>query len=90
MIDLVLRDREVRERIEGLRVRNRVQSDHQPVKTWIKGGVGRRRGRREERKGYRGIWDEEERKEFEKQMGKVETEGRDLEEGRKEVERRGY
>lgn len=43
MIDLVLGDREVRERVEGLRVGDRVESNHQPVEMCVKGGGERRR-----------------------------------------------
>lgn len=32
VIDLVLGDREVKDRVEKLRVRNRVESDHHPLK----------------------------------------------------------
>lgn len=38
MIDLVLRDREVRERVKRLRVEDKVESNHQPVEVWIGGG----------------------------------------------------
>lgn len=58
------------------------------MEVWIKKGWGKRKGKREERKGWSGVWDEEGRKEFKERMGKVKTEGRDLQEGRKEVERR--
>lgn len=42
-IDLVLGDSEVKQKIEELRVRDRVESDHQPVKMRIKGGRGKRK-----------------------------------------------
>lgn len=69
-------------------MRDRVESDHQPVEVWIEGSWGRRREKREMTKGWRGIWDEEGRKEFEERLGRVETEGKDLEKRKKEVERR--
>lgn len=51
MIDLVLRDRKIRERVEGLRMGDSVESDHQPVEVWVKGGRRIRRERREKKKG---------------------------------------
>lgn len=51
VIDFVLGDREVRERVERLRMGDRVNSDHQPVEKWIKGERGRRREKREKRGG---------------------------------------
>lgn len=49
MINLVLENREVRERVEGLWVRDRVESDHQPVEVTIKRS-SRKKGRREKGK----------------------------------------
>lgn len=71
-----------------MRVGDRVDSDHQPVEVWIKGGRVRRRERGKKRRGWRGVWDEEGRKEFVERLGRVETGGEDLEAGRKEVEKR--
>lgn len=51
VIDFVLGDREVRERVERLRMGDRVDSDHQPVEIWIKGERERRREKREKRGG---------------------------------------
>lgn len=71
MIDLVLGDKEVRERVKRLRMEDKMESDHQPVKVWIGGGWRKKEGR----------------KEFEEKLGRMEK-GRDLEERRKEVEKR--
>lgn len=53
----MLGDREVRERVDRLRMGDRVESAHQPVKVWIKGGWGRRGEKREKRK-KKGVWKE--------------------------------
>lgn len=51
VIDFVWGDREVRERVERLKMGDRVDSDHQPVEIWIKGERERRREKREKRGG---------------------------------------
>lgn len=56
-----------------LRIGERVDSDSHPVEVWIKGG--RKKGEKSERgkggKNWRGIWNEEGRREFERRMKKV-------------------
>lgn len=37
VIDYILGDSEVRDRIERMRVGDRTDSDHQPVEVWIRG-----------------------------------------------------
>lgn len=56
MIDFVLGDREVRDRVERLRMEDRIDSDYQLVEVmvWVKGREGGRRGKM---KGWRGIWE---------------------------------
>lgn len=58
------------------------------MEVWIRGEWERRRGNGIRKGGWRGVWDEEGREEFKERMEKVEIGRRDLEIGRKEVEKR--
>lgn len=63
----------VRERIESMRIGDRIDSDHHPVEVVIKArGRGEKKEQRRRReKEWRGIWDGEERKEFRKKLGRI-------------------
>lgn len=87
VIDLVLGDREVRDRVEKLMVGDSVESDHHPLEVWMKGDGEGRMEKGKKREGCRGVWDKK-RAEFKEKMGRVETGGRDLEEGRKNVQKK--
>lgn len=41
VIDYILGDEEVREKVERLEIGEEVESDHQPVIAWVRGRVGR-------------------------------------------------
>lgn len=45
IIDYVLGNEEIRERIKKMKVKERVDSDHQPITAWMKGGRSKGRGR---------------------------------------------
>jgi len=63
----------------------RVESDHQPIVTWIKGRIGRGRRREGEKQTIsREVWNEESRKDFIKKIERLEV----TEEGVKEEIRR--
>lgn len=82
-----------------LRIGERVDSDSHPVEVWIKGR--RKKGEKSERgkggKNWRGIWNEEGRREFERRMERVRWKGggrmeqeemeREVREAVREVER---
>lgn len=53
-IDYVLGDKEVKDRIERMRVGDR--TDHQPMEVWIRGEWERRGGRGAKERGWRGVW----------------------------------
>lgn len=62
----MIRNEKMREKVEKMVVEDRIDSDHQPVSVWIRGG-GRRRGSiKEGRKGKGGRvrWSEGERRKF--------------------------
>lgn len=50
VIDYIMRDKEVRERVVKMRVRERVESDHQPFEVWLR-GERREKGRGKIRRG---------------------------------------
>lgn len=80
VIDYVMGDIEVRDKIKRLTVGDRVDSDHLPVEVWLEGERNRKRRRSVSRKCWGGVWDEEGRKEFKTKVGRLETGGRELEE----------
>lgn len=48
MLDYVIGD-EVWEKVERVKVRDKIESNHFPVVVWIKGGGGHQKGRRREK-----------------------------------------
>lgn len=59
VIDYVIGNEKVREKIRRMRIGDRIDSDHQPVEIWVKGerrrqGEGKRGGRGE-KKSWRGV-----------------------------------
>jgi len=68
-IDYVLGDEEVKEEIEELRIGERIDSDHHPVEVKVKGRKRKRMIGKKERKEWRGVWNEEGRKEFRHKLG---------------------
>lgn len=87
VIDYAIGDVEVRERVERVRIGDRIDSDHHPVKMWIKDRGGKERGRKNEEKEWRGIWDEEDKKEFQRLMGGMEFGDSSIEEQWREMKR---
>lgn len=86
MIDYVLGNEGLRERIERLEIGEDIDSDHHPVICWI-----RKEGKWEKEKskrqgGKRGIWDEEERKKFRREIGGIDIGGNESEVG-EEIEK---
>lgn len=55
MIDFILGDREMMNRVNRMRVGDRVDSDHPPVEVWIKGKEEGRRGNEVKRIRWRGM-----------------------------------
>jgi len=77
-IDYVLGDEEMREKVSSLKIRERIDSDHQPVVVRIKKDI---KSAERERKGNRGrmrreIWNEEGREAFRNKMKGTELEER--------------
>jgi len=69
VIDYVLGDEEMRERVISLKIEERIDSDHQLVVV-KKNNKNRGRERRGNREGLRrGIWNEEERKTYRNKRG---------------------
>ncbi|EZA50916.1 hypothetical protein X777_10743, partial [Ooceraea biroi] len=92
VIDYVMGDLEVRNRIERMEVGDRIESDHQPIEVRIKGEEeGRKRGKgkgKGKAKAWRGAWDEEGGKRFRERLGRVELGDRELEREWGELENR--
>jgi len=76
VIDYIIGDGRVRDRIERMEVEERIESDHHPIVAWIRGkikGERRREGKRQTIS--RGTWDEEGKKEFIEKIGRLEDTG---------------
>lgn len=98
IIDYVLRNEETRERIKKMKVKERVDSDHQSITAWMKGGRSRGRGRGKgggKREKEKGVWTEDRRRKFDEYFGRkdegwegmkklkeVKESGRDVGEGK--------
>lgn len=98
IIDYVLGNEETRERIKKMKVKERVDSDHQPITAWMKGGRNRGKGRGKgggKREKEKGVWTEDRRRKFDEYFGRkdegwegmkklkeVKESGRDVGEGR--------
>ncbi|XP_024875210.1 ABC transporter F family member 4-like [Temnothorax curvispinosus] len=73
VIDYVIGEEEVRERVERLEVGERVDSDHHPVTLWMRGKLEKDQKKREGgRVKRRGIWSEEGRSQFKERLGTIE------------------
>ncbi|XP_071579341.1 uncharacterized protein [Temnothorax nylanderi] len=87
VIDYVIGEGEVREKVESMTVGDRVDSDHHPLEIALrrgKEGDGRRRGK----KGNRGIWNEEGAKRFMERIGAMEEKVDDVNKEWEEMEAR--
>lgn len=69
VIDYVLGDEEVRDKIRCFKVGDKVDSDHHPVEVVIEGEVKRKRERERGRKQWKGMWNEERCETFGKKLG---------------------
>lgn len=79
----------VEEKMERVRIGDKVDSNHHPIEeVWLREETERKGGTREERRGRRGIWDEEEKRFFKQKMEEVMEEGKGLEEELEEVGRK--
>ena len=74
VIDYVIGNEDTWEKVERLKVEERVDSDHQPLVVWVRGEMGgnvdRRKSGERGRRGGRGNWTEEGRREFVRNFGK--------------------
>lgn len=87
MIDYVMGDGMVEEKVERVRIGDKVDSDHHPIEVWLRGETGRKAGTEGGRRGRRGMCDEE-RRIFKQKMEEVIEEGKGLEEGLEEIGRK--
>lgn len=72
VIDYILAEKEMAERVARLEIGDRVDSDHHPVVVWMKGGdYERKGGGRMKGRVCRGVWDEEGRESFKARLGRV-------------------
>lgn len=78
VIDYVLGGEEVRERVERMRIGDRIESDHHPLEVWIRGGESRRKEKEKKYRNSRGVWDEESRRMFRSKLGRVELERKEI------------
>lgn len=63
----------MREKVERMVIKERIESDHHPVVMWMKGKYKSEENReRKKAKSRRGIWEEERIKEFRERRGKIE------------------
>jgi len=74
VIDYVISDEGLREKITGMEVGDRIDSDHHPLIVTLKGKKDRRRGEGEEREERRrGDWSSEGREEFRRRTEELEV-----------------
>ncbi|XP_071568793.1 uncharacterized protein [Temnothorax nylanderi] len=89
VIDYILGDEDIREKVERLEVGEKVDSDHHPLMLWIRGNAGKKQRRKEEERiRRRGIWNEEGRKQFSERLGKIGGNGElqdEIEEGMSKI-----
>ncbi|XP_071572354.1 uncharacterized protein [Temnothorax nylanderi] len=72
VIDYVIGEEEVREKVVRLEIGERIDSDHHPIILWVRGSPKRKQKRRgAERIRRRGIWNEEGRTQFRERLGAI-------------------
>lgn len=71
-----------------MKISDRVDSDHHPVKVWIEDRGDRKIRKKKEKREWRNVWDEEGRKEFKQKLGKIEIGNCSLKEQWREMEKR--
>lgn len=86
VIDYIIGDIEVRNRVIKMTVVNRVDSDHHPMEVWLEGDVKGKKNGGKSRKCWRGVWDKEGRNASRQKVGRVEMRGRKLDENWKIME----
>lgn len=70
VIDYVIGDKEVKERVKRMRIGDKVDSDHHSLEVWIKGEIEKERKGTGERRTGRGVRNEHEQKRiFRQKMG---------------------
>lgn len=79
-------DKEVKERMEKMRIGDKIDSDHHPLEVWIKGEVKKKR--KGTRRTRRDVWNEQGKRIFRQKMGKIELGGEDLRKKWRRIERR--
>lgn len=67
VIDYVIGDEGIKDKVGRLEIENRIDSNHQPVEVWMKGKKWRRK---KKVKSCRGVWSEEKSKAFVKRLKK--------------------
>lgn len=80
VVDYVLRNYRAGNKIEKLKIGERVESDHQPIEVTLKTRVEKKRGRREEDIREIGLWGEEEIRKYQSKGKEAKIEGEKVEE----------
>lgn len=88
VIDYVIGDKEVKERMEKMRIGDKIDSDHHPLEIWIKGEVEKKRKGTGARRTRRGVWNEQGKRIFRQKMGTIELGGEELREEWRRIEGR--
>ncbi|XP_032674656.1 golgin subfamily A member 6-like protein 22 [Odontomachus brunneus] len=88
VIDYVIGNEETRGKVVRMKVEDWVDSDHQPIRVYVKGGrreegIGKRKG-----KERRGVWTEEGRKKFEEYVGERDGDWQGVEKKWRKMKRR--
>lgn len=79
----------VEEKMERIRIGDKIDSNHHPIEeVWLREETERKGGTRGERRGRRGVWDEEGKRFFKQKMEEVMEEGKGLEERLEEIGRK--
>lgn len=88
VIDYAIEDSEVKDKINRMRIGDRMDSDHHPIKLWIGEQVGEGKERKKGRKLRREIWNEEGRQVFNKKIEGIEMMEKELKEEWERMEER--
>jgi len=84
VIDYVIGDEEVREKIESMKIGDRVDFDHHPLEVWVEGEIRRKKTNRKQQETRKVIWDREGRELFREKLKLEKKEGKE-----EEMERSG-
>lgn len=88
IIDYVLGNREIKEKVVKMRMGDNMDSDHQPVELTLRGEGEKWKTEGRRKRIWRGVWDEEGGEAFRKELGEMKLREKDLDTEKRELEER--